>query len=447
MTTTTVAGTVSVPVYRAERNADGTWNVFDVPVFAETKKRMRDGSWFEFTPDWMRAAVARSQADAAKGYLGTLKIRHIGDPQPPEFAGHFLLTRVGEMDLPRLGRVMVARANYLTVPDVVYQRMAKGLLPGVSIEALDVDERLIDAVALLDKDTPHIPFPLFRVPAAEAVPEGFENCSVDNGCESGAVALFKRGNRVALLSRFPMADDPKPDDKPKPKEGEGGGGDGGSAVDKIVALVMKSPDLEKAIRAKVEEMISTLGDGKGGGSGGDQPHDVKAAKEEAARSAQLAKEASDRVVKLQAEVDALKGAEEVRKTEATIVAEVDATLGRLARFHLGDGARDRMIAMGKAGGVAALKLYEDTVKAHGTEAPVGVDPALFTKPSGPAGGDLPAEVLAYQGKGPAVFEKAVAANRNFESLRSMGRMKPEQRGSFIQIEVEGVGAALAAPVK
>lgn len=463
MTLELVAEEVVVPLRASKRNQDGTWNVYGVPVVCEIGYTLKSGAEFTFTRKWQEKAVEASRAEAGAGYLAPLKIRHAGDDEPPEFAGHYVLKSVEEMEVPRLGKVWGTYADYLSVPHHVYCRMARGELPYVSLEAADVDVARIDALALLDRDAPHIPFPLLRVPDPDTPADAFTNLLVDNGGESGPMTLFRHGKRAALLSRFPMPDDgAKPGDaKPgeKPKDGGGGGdGKGGEeSVEKIVDLVLTSPQHREFVRGLVKELLmSTTPNATPDASGGaspskpkDGPHDVKAQQEETERALAAANDATAKVASLQAKVDVLEGKDKARETEAALVKEVDATLSRLstAGYVLGDKARETLLSDAKTFGAAYCKKYEENVRALGTPAPGVIDAALLAASgSGETRKDLPPIVLSY-GSNRSQLERAVNANRRFDELRSLGRMREEQRETFVRIEVEGVAAALAAPVK
>jgi hypothetical protein len=453
MSTTTVADSIAVPMRLAARNADGTWNVYGVPVCCEIGYTLKDGTEFTFSKKWQEKAVEVSRAAAGAGYMGPLKIRHAGDADPPQFAGHFLLQRVEKMEVAGLGKVWGTYADYLGVPDAVYCRMAKGLLPYVSLEAADIDKPEITALALLDRDAPHIPFPLLRVPPPETPAEAFTNLLVDNPCASGPVTLFRHGRNAALLSRFQQMPDEKPGDEKKPDDagkdsGNGGKGDGENAVEKIVDLVLASPQHRALVKQSVEAMMSNS-NGSGGSEttpgakddkAGAGPHDVKAAKETSERAAQLAREASEKAVALQAEIDVLKGKETAREKEASLVKEVDATLSRLgsAGYVLGDGARDNLLAKAREIGVGACALYEDTVKKIGTPAPRGDAAAMLSKVAAGSTDDLPEAVHPYIGTAKA--ERAVKASRQFDALKALGRAKEEEREGFVRLEVEGIEA-------
>lgn len=437
--------------YPSERNADGSYTVRGVPIFAETEKRLGT-KVVAFEKAWLEEAVANANRRAKNGYLAPLKIRHIGSIPAPTFAGKVWPNAVRRSVVDGEA-VWTVFADYVEVPPGIFGLMVRGELPYVSIEAFNYEERLIDAVALLDADTPHIPFPLFRAmdPGADSTAAFSKAFTADvNPAEvpgtGTVVASFASGEHRAVLSRFnAMADpdDPKakktdddgegtpagaPPKKPAAEGGEGGepkGAQAGKAsVDGLVTAIFASAEFRQLVAGHVAAMFASLatgeaGDGKNGSeTPNGQPAEQPKGKEDGVT---MSKEVAEQLAKFQGEIDGLKSLEAKRKSDQAALDAVDATIARLARFGKGTEHRQELLAIATGpGGLAALKVYEDAVRAHGTEAPP--TPAAFAAAVDPANApDLAKEVLAYSADR-ARLATAITCAKDYDQLRAMGHL-------------------------
>lgn len=187
--------------YRATQNEDGTWTVYDVPIFADSVFDI-DGEDFTLDREWQDGALRRAQERAAFGYFSPLHINHTSDPRGKVAAGLFLPKRVARFAFSD-GEKWTTFADYLRVPDAVFQMMRRGELPYVSIEGKDVRKREISACALMPDTVPHHKFPLFTI--GEVVPNGtLPRFSVAASEAGSARAFASAGAEFAALSRFPM---------------------------------------------------------------------------------------------------------------------------------------------------------------------------------------------------------------------------------------------------
>lgn len=149
------------PVYRADQASDGTWTIFDVPVFAAHSEERGDRT-LAFDAGWLAGALKQGATREAEGYMPPLHVSH-HDGAPVEAAGKFRLTRVGK--IPHGGEEVDALfADLVGVRPEVYERIRKGELSYRSVEILDVSaDPEIDSLALLDDEVPFFRFPLLRV--------------------------------------------------------------------------------------------------------------------------------------------------------------------------------------------------------------------------------------------------------------------------------------------
>lgn len=194
--------------FTAKQNANGTWNVLNVPVFATLPAGARKNA-DEIGRAWMLRAVERAKQRAAEGYTGPCHIHHTGDAEPKRFAGKFLPREVGKLTYE--GREVDAIfADLLDVPAFVYERIRAGELPFRSVEVFDWDKPELNALALMDTDVPF--FRLGNLDITREIPhEG--NADAERvritGTPMPATAFAAVGAGGAALFRF--ADEKKHD--------------------------------------------------------------------------------------------------------------------------------------------------------------------------------------------------------------------------------------------
>lgn len=440
--------------YPSERNADGSYTVRGVPIFAETEKRLGT-KVVAFEKAWLEDAVANANRRAKNGYLAPLKIRHIGSIPAPTFAGKVWPNAVRRSVVDGEA-VWTVFADYVEVPPAIFGLMVRGELPYVSIEAFNYEECLIDAVALLDADTPHIPFPLFRAMEpgdvrASTFSKAFtEDVNTEGAPATGTVvASFSSGGHRAVLSRFnAMADseDPKakkpgengsdgPPAGSEPKQptgdqenpvGKGDGQDGANAgkasVEGLVDAIFASKEFRQLVAGHVSAMFASLATGGDNPDGKQTPNGQPAEQPKGTEDGMtMSKEVAEQLAQFKGEIDGLKSKDLKREADKAAMDAVDATIARLARFGKGPEHRAELFAIAQGpGGLAALKVYEDAVRAHGTEAPP--TPAAFAASVDPANApDLAKEVLAYAGDR-ARLATAITCAKDYDQLRAMGHL-------------------------
>lgn len=140
------------PGYRASKNPDGTWNIHDVPIFASNKLRK-----VEVTRDWQEKAVRKAQERfRAVGHIPPLHENHTGGSAKVRNLGFVVPTRVGTLKTVEEDEAgnLVTRdaaatyADFQRIPDADYQRIKRGELPYVSVEAGLSDHELHSAALL-----------------------------------------------------------------------------------------------------------------------------------------------------------------------------------------------------------------------------------------------------------------------------------------------------------
>lgn len=146
--------------YTAERNPDGSWNVRDVPIFV-----CHD----ELDEKWCEKAIARAQQRLGEGYVAPLHFRHhsFTSDSPADAAaippaGSFVPKRLGK--LPYEGtEANVVFADFLGVPDEIYQQIKSGKIKHRSVEIYDTSRSEFDTCALLDHEPPRWKLPILTI--------------------------------------------------------------------------------------------------------------------------------------------------------------------------------------------------------------------------------------------------------------------------------------------
>ena len=190
---------MGIPVYRTERNPDGTVTIFDVPIFSAHDEK-RGEEELSFNASWLAGALKAGTQRQEEGYLPPLHVRHHGDGSPVEAAGKFRVTRVGTIE--HGGKLVpTIYADLVSVRPQVDERIKKGELSYRSVEILDVNKQEIDSLALLDDEVPFFRFPLLRV--AESVEPLSNDTRIVTLAQGGPILAYSQaGASRQVLSRY-----------------------------------------------------------------------------------------------------------------------------------------------------------------------------------------------------------------------------------------------------
>lgn len=258
--------------YESDQNADGTWNVRDVPVFVATKE--------PYTKDWLQGAVEVARLRFSEQHVNPLHAHHHNFARASEVetdevlpAGLFHPTRVGEIYYE--GELVPAIfADFLAVPDEIYQRIRAGEFKYRSVEILDNRIPEISSCALLSHECPR-----YRLPMVTIGRENGRSLVAAEPTDPDHCAVF-----VFRALEESVADPKKPADAPKPeKNDESPSDDGGStdafaaAADKIVGAIKDGNSaLMQSIQAlhkKYDDASDAEADDDQGDSGDDSSPD------------------------------------------------------------------------------------------------------------------------------------------------------------------------------
>ncbi len=193
--------------YRAAQSDDGTWSVFDVPVFADTKRTFKvNGGIIDRIWDaaWQGKALETAQRrKAANGYLGRLHVHHQGGPEKPEPVGFIDPQRLDKMTFDEDGTAVektITRVNYVGLSGDVMKRFLAGELAYASAE-IPMDGRTeISSVALLPVAPPWHKLPPQTI--GEVTPKQGARHSPDP-----VLAFHDTRESIQILTRFPLPEE------------------------------------------------------------------------------------------------------------------------------------------------------------------------------------------------------------------------------------------------
>lgn len=490
--------------YEWSRNSDGTFNIFDVPVFAKHVRKLgmklvagKDGepkveeNAITVDEAWLNHAIEVNHQRLEHGkYMGALHVRHhpqpgSGEADKTEPAGRFVLKYVRPMMYDG-AMVPVLYADFVKIPAPIFERIKAGLLPYRSIESLPPKFEEIDSIALLDTETPWFRLPMLT-PGEEIQREVYAATCPPMGSPLRGVAWSASGKQtVGALCYFASGsfsekkdEEPKEDDadekEMQAEEGEGDdrgpGADGGkkskSGTIQCEECGMTHPDdgrhddevgyAEMRAEGEGDETMGKILDAltilckqnqellnrmEGAPKPPAKAGDGAPVGEQGGKESSIQSKAADegRVAALEQTVGDMKRKEEVGALVAKAMTD-------LVEFNLGTQAEQKLLAKALASKepAAVINAYVDTVKEHGVKMPPRFE--RTTKegqaPVIPPVGEIPESCRAYQAQGAEVLAKAIEARKQFLAAKELGAAGPLSEKDFIKYRVEpGYGAAL-----
>ena len=192
--------------FTGEKNKDGTFNIRNVPIFADHKV---PGTKQHVGSKWLNAAVKKNQQRFAEdGFKAPLHIQHHGKGSKPEPAGFFMPTGVKAARFEGKDRDVIF-ADLLEIPKDKFEQIRKGLLPFRSVEILDLDSPEISSLALLDTEVPFFRFKPLKVNTVKKA-----NRLVASAQPAIAYRLSRTGRALLFnFGAYTMADEIKKSDE------------------------------------------------------------------------------------------------------------------------------------------------------------------------------------------------------------------------------------------
>lgn len=429
--------------YEAEQAADGTWSVFEVPLFGEhlyTWTDPKTGKVHSFHVDraWLEKCVENHRRRyESNGYLPPGHLGHHPDDDPraelPNLGLiHPKAVREGRID----GETKALLYGDLTgIPADRYAEIRAGKVPYLSVEAL-LGQGLIRSCAYLTSNAPRFPFPPIRIAAEKrsnknpltapeevlafsltgigaraitrlapmpTIPEPVESQPTPAPVAPVAPPVVKAADVPATPAAVPA---PKPDANATPTDGEKAPTWATRMLEVLDGIATAVASLGTAVSNLMGKALKPKDDGS--------PADV---------DGKLAAY-SDEIATLRGELAALKGSVDADKTERLIRERAVAAVGELqaAKYALPSDLEADLVKTGTTLGVPAMEKQIETIRTTGRKAP-----AARLEDVGAAHDEvLPPEVMKYAADTDQMG-RALALSREFDALVGMNLHKRNGR--------------------
>lgn len=426
------------PGYRASKNPDGTWNIHDVPIFASNKLRK-----VEVTRDWQEKAVRKAQERfRAVGHIPPLHENHTGGSAKVRNLGFVVPNRVGTLKTVEEDEAgnLVTRdaaatyADFQRIPDADYQRIKRGELPYVSVEAGLADHELHSAALLPNA-------PAIKTPPIAIASEEDATLVAAYSAEGGTVRTTMRFAAAMDESKQPKMDGSPSDaalapEAPAPKAPEAPKADEKPEGEKPAAEAPAAPEAPKidvaalfgqvamlqsqvaALVAAAQKAPQPQQPAQPAGATAPSPMPYAADTATASTSATISPEQFGALV---ATVDALKADAAAAKVASERDAKVRTLVAGLAAegFAVPADAEATLVKMAADQGMAAVDAYAVAWRKHGRKAPPSSIEGAIEAPHHP---EL---TKAFEKYGPAVEPHVARFSAAFDELKGASRLDRE----------------------
>ena len=426
------------PGYRASKNPDGTWNIHDVPIFASNKLRK-----VEVTRDWQEKAVRKAQERfRAVGHIPPLHENHTGGSAKVRNLGFVVPNRVGTLKTVEEDEAgnLVTRdaaatyADFQRIPDADYQRIKRGELPYVSVEAGLADHELHSAALLPNA-------PAIKTPPIAIASEEDATLVAAYSAEGGTVRTTMRFAAAMDESKQPKMDGSPSDaalapEAPAPKAPEAPKAEEKPEGEKPAAEAPAAPEAPKidvaalfgqvamlqsqvaALVAAAQKAPQPQQPAQPAGATAPSPMPYAADTVTASTSATISPEQFGALV---ATVDALKADAAAAKVASERDAKVRTLVAGLAAegFAVPADAEATLVKMAADQGMAAVDAYAAAWRKHGRKAPPSSIEGAIEAPHHP---EL---TKAFEKYGPAVEPHVARFSAAFDELKGASRLDRE----------------------
>ena len=456
--------------YTSEQNADKTWNIRSVPIFAEHDVTVK-GETRRVGQAWQVGAHKRQASRIENdSYMAPLHVHHHAFGKDTQPAGFFQITDVAQ-GMYDGHNLWMTFADLLQVPNDVYQRIRAGELTYRSVEIHDITKTEIDSVALLNDEVPFFRLSLLTIgdeaPFKGEVEVSEVRMAVAANTPVRMYRAFGNGTRVfmnatsirrnEMKTKEQIATDAKAAEAEKAKKyaddlaeeirkkKEAEKTDGGEDGEKLELGADEGLDKGKvaatltAIAQQIAQLATALGTQETPGQPAAPAPVEMAAKDtipmKGAETGQISEAEINTLpqayrapyLKLMGRVDAMERGQEVETAVSVAVTELEAYGAEP------EGARKKLYSIARSSGVKAMQSYVDGAKAHGKE-----DPLPGWDSQKPLEAQVTPAMQKYARLGQDGLEKALKYSEEFDSLSK--RMNFSfGRGTFIDEQLRGEG--------
>lgn len=431
--------------YRANRNADGSLTIFQVPIFVECSRGTVD-----FDQTWITSAVSKARQAETEGYLPPLHVRHHGDnADNVQAAGYFRITGTGPITFKGNRRIAIFADLIVTDPSVQIDVLAKRL-PYRSVEIFDVEKPAIDSLALLDHEAPYLELPMLMITdiqdtgtrtfpgqiafASATIRNPWDTKTATTTTDSPMVACFRRGRSAHLFytdtyKEKTMADTKAPKEEPVTKMAD--------AMIDIAAVVKAIEDGTIAV-ADMDAILAAISKQRSAAAPAaevEAPEAAPAAAPGAMAEAMAKGQMDVEMARLRGELDAQKARLNERDALDRRRDDVGIAMKRLAGRPLGSDLEARLIKFHRDHGPNAFAAYVDSMaQTFGALSSDDQSIAAFADQTK----DLPKTSMRYQALGAQALEKAAHFSREYKDLHARGHVRMSEE-RYIELNMDRAG--------
>ena len=413
--------------YDYQKNDNGTFTVFNVPIMAEVPKGEK-GNARRIGPKWMRKAVHKAQERwNDDGYKAPLHVEHHGGKKNTESAGFIIPTDVRKMTYQK--KPVWAIFADLEVREDVFDNIQQNKFPYRSVEIFAWDKPEVNSLALLSDEVPYFRFDLLRLGDEKIPVKKYENREPVVACRefaNGSAILFSfGGGQMATeemieerqeeepIAIFECAEEEEVEVEEEEKE-------------EMCNSSKLGVHLE-AMSAVLSKIAEKLGVGED-----EEEEDEEEVEESEQIVAPVEQSAVANMAALSGKVAALEARERIRLRREKTSTLIETAMTELAEWHPDESTRENMETL-----VSSSTKPSETVRAF-------VESYKTSVPKYPAatmeefdasfGAADPPEVLKYAAEGADALALAREASTQFDELESKGLVS-SSRESFVTTQL------------
>tara|TARA_Y100000310_G_scaffold334113_1_gene413081 strand:- start:6852 stop:8393 length:1542 start_codon:yes stop_codon:yes gene_type:complete len=442
--------------YSFQKNDDGSYTIFDVPIMAEVPKGEK-GNARRIGPKWMKLAVRKAnQRWEEDGYKAPLHVDHHGGKKNTEAAGFLLPKKVARMKYQ--GNSVWAIFADLQVRGDSFEGVRKNHFPYRSVEIFSWEKPEVNSLALLSDEVPYFRFDILRLGEEKKPVKKFGNREPVVACRefaNGSAILFSFGGgqmateekidkrqeeeQTAAFanenfeSREERADVDRYEYEEGKKEGEEESKEEGDMSHRLCDV---GPHLE-AISAMLSKIASKLGMDEEEGEE-EEEEDIEEVKESEKIHAPV--EQSATMAALSGKVAALEARERKRLRSERETSLVENAMADLAEWHPDGSTRANMETLISTS-TSPRETIEAFVSSYKTSVPKYPHATMEEFDASFGASDHP-EVLKYATEGTDALALAREASAQYDDLERRG-LVTASRDSFVSTQLNAAKGEIA----
>ncbi len=449
--------------FTAQQNPDGTWNVYDVPIFAAHTVTIplenEDGELvntdIKIGRKWMKAAMEKSVARFQNDdYLPPLHVHHHFMGKDTKRSGFFKLKSIRKEKLENES-IWTMFADLLQVPSEVYSFVRRGQLPYRSVEIHDIMKPEIDSLALLDDEVPFFRFKLLtigkEIPNEGDLDIGPVTRAAYNQAGVRAYQSIGHGARILLyMGGYEMANRKYAEHEieEKKKKAEELQVEPDEEEKKKPEMKADADTMGKVAEglSEIAKIATVLSDLMTGEEAAEEEDETAPAPVEMSAGTTAINETSTEIVAdygskhngnvhLPKDLLRLKGRVDAMESERKMERKVFKIARQLASYGLDhDETIKKLIEVGRTYGIKGIDLYAESVKEHREQ-----DPPENWIGDLPEGHNLSKDVAKYSKFGGEAVRTAQKLSEEYDTLKSKGMRFSYTKEEYIDENLRGEG--------